>query len=243
MARLETYVQASLSKTKYFKCKIKQTCNPKCKNDQWAPTSLPRAVTASSMSAGSNTSISSSTCNMKPNTRAHFHWCIYLTAKLKPHHNHLCNASKFTDAMKFWALSMRNYKTLWRTVLYQGLWYAWWILFNLTLRFTRLLVCYNLQEFWTKNFLQLNNSITVRRFEGFSANQSTTNVKTMVCMLLGACCGQQKTTCFISEGFKLGTLRSTLKVSRRVIDSRILSSRLLVPITNSFLPCQTSKSW
>lgn len=156
MARLETYVQASLSKTKYFKCKIKQTCDPKCKNDQWAPTSLPRAVTASSMSAGSNTWISSSTCNMKPNTS----WCIYLTAELKPHHNHLCNASKFTDAMKFWALSMRNYKTLWRTVLYQGLWYAWWILFNLTSRFTRLLVCYNLQEFWTKNFLQLNNSIS-----------------------------------------------------------------------------------
>ncbi len=160
-------VQASLSKTKYFTCKIKQTCNPKCKNDQWAPTSLPRAVTASSMSAGSNTSISSSTCNMKPSTRAHFYWCIHLTAELKPHHNHLCNASKFTDARKFWALTMRNYKTLWRTVPCQGLWYAWWILFNLTLRFTRLFVCYNLQEFWTMNFLQLNDSITVRQLRVF----------------------------------------------------------------------------
>jgi hypothetical protein len=40
---------------------------------------------------------------------------------------------------------------------------------------------------------------------------------------------RKETTCFMSEGFKLGTLRWTLKVSRRLIDSRILSSTLLLP--------------
>jgi hypothetical protein len=53
---------------------------------------------------------------------------------------------------------------------------------------------------------------------------------------------RKKTTCLISVGLNVGTWRWTLKALRSFINLRSSTVMLVVPITNSLLPCQSTRA-